>query len=93
MRETVIGIDYDSSFEAEVLSNTRHCKVWGYDPTSKSFGSKVSRTLAHRTHFSPYSLSGFDKYDKEAKRKMYTLETLMQMNGSLFNFPSQVHVR
>lgn len=75
------GLDYESSFEAEVLSNTRNCKVWGYDPIMKSFGSKVPRTMAHRTLFSPYSLSGFDKYDKEAKLQMYTLETLMKMNG------------
>jgi len=75
------GLDYESSFEAEILSSTRHCKVWGYDPTMKSFGSKLSRTLAHRTHFSPYSLSASDKHDGEVKRPTYTLETIMKMNG------------
>jgi hypothetical protein len=73
------GVDYESSFEAELLSDTRHCRVWGYDPTAKSFGSKIPRALAHRAHFSPYSLS--DKHEKETKRPMYTLESLMRMNG------------
>src|SRR5258705_13975509 len=72
------GIDSGPSFETELLSSTRHCKIWGYDHTAKSFG--VPRGLGHRTHFSPYSLSGFDKHDKESNRRMYTLETLMKKN-------------
>jgi len=75
------GVDDGSSFEAELLSSTRYCKVWGYDPKAKSFGSKLPRALGHRTHFSPYSLSGFDKHDRGDKPPAYTLETLMKMNG------------
>jgi hypothetical protein len=91
------GINYESSFEAEILGNTQECQIWGYDFSVKSFGpqitevgffqSAVSRLLnilqaqASRTHFQPYGLAGKDAHGPDDKDKMYTLESLMKLNG------------
>ncbi|EPQ55518.1 hypothetical protein GLOTRDRAFT_121112 [Gloeophyllum trabeum ATCC 11539] len=72
-----IGINYESSFEAELLSRTRHCQVWGYDFTVSSFGPQIPKSLRSRAHFHPYRLAGTDA-NEDAQ---YTLEALMQMNG------------
>jgi len=74
------GVNYESSFEAEILSNTQECQIWGYD-SAKSFGPQITPTQASRTHFHPYGLAGKDSDGPEDDRKMYTLESLMKMNG------------
>ncbi|KAJ7701825.1 methyltransferase domain-containing protein [Mycena rosella] len=74
-----VGINYESSFEAEILSNTQGCQVWGYDSTVSSFGPQVGAEHASRTHFQPYGLAATDKSDDTPK--MYSLESLMKMNG------------
>ncbi|KAJ7115781.1 methyltransferase domain-containing protein [Mycena epipterygia] len=76
-----VGINYESSFEAEILSNTQECQIWGYDFTVNSFGPQISTTQASRTHFHPYGLAGTDKHGPDDSPKMYTLESLMKMNG------------
>jgi len=78
---TTTGINRESSFEAEVLSNTEHCQIWGYDFSVTSFGPEISPSLHHRTHFKPYGLSGSDKHGPDDKDPMYTLESLMKING------------
>ncbi|KAF7297127.1 hypothetical protein MIND_00945600 [Mycena indigotica] len=70
-----VGINYESSFEAEILANTDNCQIWGYDYTVSSFGPQIPASALGRTHFKPYGLAGKDK------DKMYTLESLMKMNG------------
>ncbi|KII83775.1 hypothetical protein PLICRDRAFT_46956 [Plicaturopsis crispa FD-325 SS-3] len=76
-----VGINYESSFEADILSRTRHCEIWGYDFTVKSFGPQIDRAHKHRTHFHPYGLSGVDAHGPEDASPMYTLGSLMKMNG------------
>jgi hypothetical protein len=76
-----LGINYESSFEAEILGNTQECQIWGYDFTVNSFGPQISNTQASRTHFHPYGLAGKDSHGPEDSPKMYTLESLMKMNG------------
>jgi len=76
------GIGYESSFEAEILRNTQHCQIWGYDYTVKSFSREIPRESSHRTHFKPYDLGSEDKHGPEDKIPMYTLDTLMKINGS-----------
>lgn len=76
-----LGINYESSFEAEILRNTRHCQIWGYDFSVKSFGPEIPSGSSHRTHFKAYGLGGEDKHGPEDNPPMYTLETLMKMNG------------
>ncbi|KAJ7175784.1 methyltransferase domain-containing protein [Mycena filopes] len=75
------GINYESSFEAEILANTDECEIWGYDFSVNSFGPQIPRSQAHRTHFRPYGLAGTDKHGPDDTNKMYTLESLMKMNG------------
>ena len=77
-----LGINHESSFEAEVLSNTRHCQIWGYDFSVNSFGPEISNSLRHRAHFHAYGLSGQDKHGPDDNPPMYTLESLMKMNGN-----------
>ncbi|TFK50678.1 hypothetical protein OE88DRAFT_1661239 [Heliocybe sulcata] len=72
-----VGINYESSYEAEVLERSRRCQVWGYDFTVDSFGPQIPWSLKSRTHFHPYRLAGTDVPEEN----QYTLETLMQMNG------------
>lgn len=78
------GINYESSFEAEILRNTNYCEIWGYDFSVKSFGPEIPRENEHRTHFRAYGLSGEDKHGPEDKPPMYTLDTLMKLNGHDF---------
>ncbi|KAJ2934975.1 hypothetical protein H1R20_g2123, partial [Candolleomyces eurysporus] len=75
------GINYESSFEAEILKNTKHCQIWGYDFSVKSFGPEIPSNLQARTHFNAYALGGEDNHGPEDDPPMYTLETLMKMNG------------
>ncbi|KAF8815245.1 hypothetical protein BYT27DRAFT_7195546 [Phlegmacium glaucopus] len=75
------GINHESSFEEEVLSKTEHCRIWGYDFSVESFGPEISLLHQHRTHFKPFGLSGSDRHGPEDKHPMYTLESLMKLNG------------
>ncbi|KAL0952968.1 hypothetical protein HGRIS_007179 [Hohenbuehelia grisea] len=76
-----VGINYESSFEAELLDNTKHCKIWGYDFSVKAFGPQIPKSQLHRTVFHPYALGGQDKHGETDNPKMYTLSTLMKQNG------------
>ncbi|KAG8215373.1 hypothetical protein J3R82DRAFT_8971 [Butyriboletus roseoflavus] len=53
------GMNYETSFEAEVLERTRYCEVWGYDYRSNSFGS-IKRD--RRAHFHPWGLANIDAH-------------------------------
>jgi len=73
------GINGESSFEAEILANTNHCRIWGYDFSVKSFGPEISILRSYRTHFKAVGLAGSDK--PHGDPPMFTLETLMRGNG------------
>ncbi|OBZ73450.1 hypothetical protein A0H81_06660 [Grifola frondosa] len=76
-----VGINYESSFEAEILTRTRDCEIWGYDFSVTAFGPEISKGEVHRTHFFPYFLAGTDSHGEDDTPKRYTLESLMRMNG------------
>ena len=78
---TPSGINGDSTFEAEILEHTRHCQIWGYDFSVNSFGPQIPSSELHRTHFFAYGLGGADKHGPNDAPKMYTLASLMRMNG------------
>jgi hypothetical protein len=80
LTSTITGINLESSFEAEILANTNHCQVWGYDFSVKSFGPEIPFNRAHRTHFSAVGLAGSDKPHDDPP--MFTLESLMRKNGA-----------
>jgi len=76
-----VGINTESSFEAELLAETKHCKVWGYDFSVKGFAKQIPSHQLHRTEFHPYGLAGFDRAASGTEPAMYTLKSLMKMNG------------
>ncbi|KAJ7223175.1 methyltransferase domain-containing protein [Mycena pura] len=76
-----VGINHESSFEAEILRNTQECEIWGYDFTVDAFGPQVPAAQAGRTHFRAFGLAGTDRHGADDSPKMYTLESLMKMNG------------
>lgn len=75
------GISGDSTFEAELLQNTKHCKVWGYDFSVKGFTSDIPESERWRTNFHAYGLAGKNKPATSNDPAMYSLQTLMAMNG------------
>ncbi|KIJ49418.1 hypothetical protein M422DRAFT_777374 [Sphaerobolus stellatus SS14] len=81
-----VGINGESSFEAAILERTSGCKVWGYDFSVQSFGPEITHysSLNSRAHFKPWGLSGVDAHGPEDSIKMYTLDTLMKLNGHKF---------
>lgn len=75
------GINNESSFEAEILKGTKHCQIWGYDFSVKSFGPEIPAESADRTHFHAFGLGGEDKAGPTDEPPFYTLQTLMRQNG------------
>ncbi|TCD62167.1 hypothetical protein EIP91_007273 [Steccherinum ochraceum] len=75
------GINGESSFEAEILSRTSNCQIWGYDFSVNSFGPEIPATEKHRTHFHAYGLAGHDAHGPTNDIKYYTLQSLMDLNG------------
>jgi len=76
-----IGINHESSFEAEVLSRTSGCQIWGYDFSVEAFGPEISSHMQHRAHFKPYGLAGVNAHGPDDPHPMYTLASLMALNG------------
>ena len=81
-----LGNNHESTFEAEVLDSTRHCQIWGYDFRTKSLGPGIPRAQQGRVHFHRFGLAGADKHGPTDRPAMYTLESLMNLNGELFLF-------
>ena len=78
------GINGESSFEAEILERTNHCQIWGYDFSVNSFGPEIPASEKHRTHFHAYGLAGRNAHGPDDDPKYYTLQSLFDMNGTLF---------
>ena len=81
------GINGESSFEAEVLSATRYCEIWGYDFSVDGWGPQIPSKHLSRVHFGKFGLGGSDKHD--GKNQFHTLQTLMKQNGrQILGFPN-----
>lgn len=80
------GINGESSFEADVLSRAPGCHVYGYDFSVHSFGPEITqiRDLADRSHFWPYALGPADGHSHGEDPPMWSLESLMRINGHHF---------
>jgi len=76
---TCTGMNYETSFEAEILERTRHCQVWGYDYRSNSFGSHIKNN--YRSHFFSWGLANTDSHESHDQPKLYTLKTLLELNS------------
>jgi len=81
-----VGVNGESSYEAAILERVPGCQVYGYDFSVGSFGPEITevRSLKQRSHFWPWGLSGKDAHGSNDQVKMYTLDTLMRMNGHSF---------
>jgi len=75
-----VGMNYETTFEAELLERTRHCQVWGYDYRSNSFGSHIKNN--YRAHFFSWGLANLDAHESHNNPKLYTLKTLLEINSS-----------
>jgi len=78
------GIDWDSSFESEVLSRTKHCEIWGFDAIQEQFGSQITEgdsKIRSRAHFRQLQLGPKDSHASGDSPKIYTLQNLMRANG------------
>jgi len=80
-----VGINGESSFEAELLQST-NCQLWGYDFSVAKFGPEIDLVpeLKERSHFFAYGLGGKDDFGPGKNPQFYTLPTLMKMNGHDF---------
>jgi len=80
------GVNNESSFEAELLRRAPGCQVWGYDFSVPSFGPEITEDpdLRERAHFFPYALGEVDSYGPGANPPVYSLATLMALNGHRF---------
>ncbi|KDQ10559.1 hypothetical protein BOTBODRAFT_36088 [Botryobasidium botryosum FD-172 SS1] len=79
------GVNGESSFEAEILDRT-NCNVYGYDFSVDKWGPEIENDpeRASRAHFFSYGISGKDAHAPGDNPPMYTLSTLMKMNGHKF---------
>ncbi|KAI0027037.1 methyltransferase domain-containing protein [Vararia minispora EC-137] len=77
------GVSRDSSFEAAVLNLAPGCEVWGYDYNVGMWGPEIylNKTLSQRAYFFPYGLGPQDHHKKSEAPKMYTLQSIMGLNG------------
>ncbi|PVG03175.1 hypothetical protein CPB86DRAFT_779522 [Serendipita vermifera] len=78
------GVERESSFEAEILSATDNCRIYGYDFSVKEWGPQLKWNPAFqdRIEFHPFKLGGTDQPDTTPP--MHTLSGLMEMNGHTF---------
>jgi hypothetical protein len=75
------GISGDSTFEADILRNTRYCKIWGYDFSVGGFTDDIPRSERSRTDFHAYGLAGKDRPASGSDPAMFSLKSLMNING------------
>jgi hypothetical protein len=98
-----VGISTDSSFEADILQRAPGCEVWGYDfsvsgvrrrrllrcigLTGSQFGPQITAGLQSRAHFHKWGLGGEESRGQASNPPMYTLEMLMDTNGTRCTCP------
>ncbi|KZP31447.1 hypothetical protein FIBSPDRAFT_813653 [Athelia psychrophila] len=78
------GVNNESSFEPELLSELPHCQLYGYDFNVSSFGPEIETnfSLASRSHFFPYALGNTTNTNEHPPT--YTLTALMKANDHTF---------
>jgi len=82
------GVSTDSSFEAAVLERAPGAQVYGYDFSVNSFGPQIvnSPELQGRAHFHKWAIGAKDAHgpDYDPNFQVYTVDTLMRLNGHSF---------
>ncbi|KAH9961557.1 methyltransferase domain-containing protein [Russula dissimulans] len=82
----MIGINGESSFEADLLKRVPGCEAWGYDYSVSSWGPEITDLpgISLRAHFEPWALGGTDNHGENDNPKFWTLDSLMRHNGHTF---------
>ncbi|KZO95437.1 hypothetical protein CALVIDRAFT_564841 [Calocera viscosa TUFC12733] len=79
------GVSDDSSFEAALLESAPRAQVYGYDYSVNSWGPQIENNpkLKSRAHFHKWAVGGKDAHgaDYDPNFQVYTLDTLMKLNG------------
>lgn len=74
------GIQFESTFEEELIKRTPSCQIWGYDFSVDKFGPALKGFEAqNRAHFVQAGIAG--KTDIHAAPAFYSIQDLMQING------------
>lgn len=66
-----------------MLETTNHCRIWGYNRLSTSFGKHVPHDSPRVNFITNAQLGPMDS-DDAVSRPFFTLETLMARNGHSF---------
>jgi len=79
-----MGVESQSSFEAEILRTSDSCIVYGFDFSVTQWGPELRNDpiLSPRAKFHPYKIGGVDRHD--ASPKEYTLKGIMEENNHEF---------
>ncbi|EJU02303.1 hypothetical protein DACRYDRAFT_79082 [Dacryopinax primogenitus] len=91
-RDVVIysmGVSDDSSYEAALLEAAPTAQVYGYDFSVDSWGPQIETvpSLKQRAHFFKYAIGDKDDHgpgSSDPEFQVYTLDTLMKLNGHTF---------
>lgn len=74
------GIQYESTFEEQLIERTPNCLIWGYDYSVDKFGPALKAHEAkNRAFFTQAGIAG--KTDLVSEPQMYSIQDLMAING------------
>ncbi|KAJ7279089.1 methyltransferase domain-containing protein [Mycena rebaudengoi] len=79
-----MGVERQSSFEQEILRQSKGCQVYGFDYSVSEWGPELraDTEVKSRAHFFPYKIGGADNHT--ASPKEYTLQGIMKELGHDF---------
>jgi len=80
------GVNGESSFEATLLKRAPNCEVWGYDFSVGGWGPEIREDpeLRNRAYFTALAIGGSDAHGENDNPKVWTLDSLMKLNGHEF---------
>ncbi|KAF7375751.1 Methyltranfer-dom domain-containing protein [Mycena sanguinolenta] len=79
-----MGVERQSSFEQEVLRQSKDCQVYGFDFSVSEWGPELraDTEVNDRAHFFPYKIGAEDNH--EVNPKQYSLQGIMKELGHDF---------
>ncbi|KAF7334936.1 Methyltranfer-dom domain-containing protein [Mycena venus] len=79
-----MGVERQSSFEQEVLRQSKDCQVYGFDFSVSQWGPELlaDTEVNDRAHFFPYKIGAVDNH--EVTPKQYSLQGIMKELGHDF---------
>ncbi|KAF7375763.1 hypothetical protein MSAN_00465900 [Mycena sanguinolenta] len=79
-----MGVERQSSFEQEMLHQSKDCQIWGFDFSVSEWGPELRADTAvnARAHFFPYKIGAADNHTADPKE--YSLQGIMKELGHEF---------